>query len=47
MREEELRSRLQALAAAGRVAPGPAAFDAVRRRGRRKHTPGPVRAGGD
>jgi hypothetical protein len=36
MHEQELRSRLQALAAAGRVAPGPAAVDAVRRRGRRK-----------
>jgi hypothetical protein len=36
MHEQELRSRLQALAAAGRAAPGPAAFDAVRRRGRRK-----------
>jgi hypothetical protein len=36
MREEELRSRLQALAAAGRVAPEPAAIGAVRRRGRRK-----------
>jgi hypothetical protein len=36
MLEQELRSRLQALAAAGRVAPGPSAFDAVRRRGRRK-----------
>jgi len=36
MREEELRSRLQALAAAGRVAPEPAAFGAVRRRARRR-----------
>jgi hypothetical protein len=36
MHEQELRSRLQALAAAGRAAPGPAAFDAVRRRGHRK-----------
>jgi len=36
MREDELRSRLQALAAAGRVAPDPAAFVAVRRRARRK-----------
>jgi hypothetical protein len=36
MREEELRSRLQALAAAGRVAPDPAAFGAIRRRGRRR-----------
>ncbi|HYN18501.1 MAG TPA: hypothetical protein VEY96_10500 [Actinomycetes bacterium] len=36
MREEELRSRLQALAVAGRVAPEPAAIGAVRRRGRRK-----------
>jgi hypothetical protein len=36
MREEELRSRLQALAAAGRVAPDPAAFGEVRRRGRRR-----------
>jgi DNA-binding beta-propeller fold protein YncE len=36
MHEPELRSRLQALAAAGRVAPDPSAFDAVRRRGRRK-----------
>jgi hypothetical protein len=34
--EQDLRSRLQALAAAGRVAPDPAAFGAVRRRGRRK-----------
>jgi hypothetical protein len=36
MREEELRSRLQALAVAGRGAPEPAAFGAVRRRARRK-----------
>ena len=36
MREEELRSRLQALATAGRTAPDPAAFGAVRRRSRRK-----------
>jgi WD40-like Beta Propeller Repeat len=36
MREEELRSRLQALAGAGRVAPEPMAFGAVRRRARRK-----------
>jgi hypothetical protein len=36
MHEQELRSRLQALAVAGRVAPDPAAFVAVRRRGRRK-----------
>lgn len=36
MREEELRSRLQALATAGRAAPEPAAFGAVRRRARRK-----------
>jgi hypothetical protein len=36
MHDQELRSRLQALAAAGRVAPDPAAFGAVRRRGRRK-----------
>ena len=36
MREEELRSRLQALAVAGRVAPEPATVAAVRRRGRRK-----------
>jgi len=36
MHEEELRSRLQALAAAGRVAPEPATIGAVRRRGRRK-----------
>jgi hypothetical protein len=36
MRDEELRSRLQALAVAGRVAPEPAAFGAVRRRARRK-----------
>jgi hypothetical protein len=36
MREEELRSRLQALAAAGRVAPAPAAIGAVRRRARRR-----------
>jgi hypothetical protein len=34
MREEELRSRLQALAAAGRTAPAPAAIGAVRRRSR-------------
>jgi dipeptidyl aminopeptidase/acylaminoacyl peptidase len=36
MREEELRSRLQALATAGRVTPEPVALGAVRRRGRRK-----------
>jgi hypothetical protein len=36
MREEELRSRLQALAVAGRVDPEPATIGAVRRRGRRK-----------
>jgi hypothetical protein len=36
MREEELRSRLQALATAGRPAPEPAAFRDVRRRARRK-----------
>jgi hypothetical protein len=36
MREEELRSRLQALAVAGRGTPEPAAFGAVRRRARRK-----------
>jgi hypothetical protein len=36
MREEELRSRLRALAAAGTPAPAPAALGAVRRRGRRK-----------
>jgi hypothetical protein len=36
MLEEELRSRLQALAAAGRVAPEPTAFRAVRCRARRK-----------
>ena len=36
MREEELRSRLQALAVAGRVAPEPTAIGAVRRRARRK-----------
>jgi hypothetical protein len=36
MREEELRSRLQALAATGRAAAEPAAFGAVRRRARRK-----------
>jgi hypothetical protein len=36
MREEELRSRLQALAVAGRVAPEPAAIGAVRRRSRRR-----------
>jgi hypothetical protein len=36
MREEELRSRLQALAEAGRVAAEPTAFGAVRRRARRK-----------
>jgi hypothetical protein len=36
MRDEELRSRLQALAVAGQVAPNPAAIAAVRRRVRRK-----------
>ena len=36
MRDEELRSRLQALAVAGRPVPDPAAMGAVRRRGRRK-----------
>jgi hypothetical protein len=36
MREEELRSRLQALAVAGRGTPEPAAFGAVRRRARRR-----------
>jgi hypothetical protein len=36
MREEELRSRLQALAVAGRGTPEPAAFRTVRRRARRK-----------
>jgi hypothetical protein len=36
MREEELRSRLQALAVAGRATPEPAAFGAVRRRARHK-----------
>jgi hypothetical protein len=36
MHEEELRSRLQALAVAGRVTPEPTAFGAVRRRARRK-----------
>jgi hypothetical protein len=36
MRDEELRSRLQALAVAGQVAPTPAALAAVRRRVRRK-----------
>jgi hypothetical protein len=36
MREEELRSRLQALAAAGRGTPEPAALGAVRRRARRR-----------
>ena len=36
MREEELRSRLQALAVAGRAAPEPAAIGAVRRRSRRR-----------
>jgi hypothetical protein len=36
MREEELRSRLQALATAGRVTPEPVALGAVRRRSRRK-----------
>jgi hypothetical protein len=36
MREEELRSRLRALAVAGRVDPTPATIAAVRRRGRRK-----------
>jgi hypothetical protein len=36
MHDQELRSRLQALAAAGQAAPDPAAFRAVRHRGRRK-----------
>jgi hypothetical protein len=36
MREEQLRSRLQALAVTGRVAPEPVAIGAVRRRARRK-----------
>jgi hypothetical protein len=36
MHEEELRSRLQALAGAGRVAPEPAAIGAVRRRARHR-----------
>jgi hypothetical protein len=36
MREEQLRSRLQALAASGQAAPEPAAIGAVRRRARRK-----------
>jgi hypothetical protein len=36
MREQELHWRLQALAEAGRVAPEPTAFGAVRRRARRK-----------
>jgi hypothetical protein len=36
MREDELRSRLQALAVAGRAAPEPAAIGAVRRRSRRR-----------
>jgi hypothetical protein len=36
MREEELRSRLRALAADGTPAPAPVALAAVRRRGRRK-----------
>jgi hypothetical protein len=36
MREEELRSRLQALAVAGRASPAPAALVAVRRRSRRR-----------
>jgi hypothetical protein len=36
MREEELRSRLQALAVTGRVAPEPVAIGAVRRRAHRK-----------
>jgi hypothetical protein len=36
MHEQELRSRLQALAGAGRVAPEPAAIGAVRRRARRR-----------
>jgi hypothetical protein len=36
MREEELRSRLRALADAGTPAPAPVALGAVRRRGRRK-----------
>ena len=36
MREEELRSHLQALAAAGRATPEPVALGAVRRRSRRK-----------
>jgi hypothetical protein len=42
MREEELRSRLQTLATAGRVAPEPAAIDAIRRRARRKVQGGTV-----
>jgi hypothetical protein len=42
MREEELRSRLQALAAAGRVDPEPATLAAVRRRVRRKVRSGVV-----
>jgi hypothetical protein len=42
MREEELRSRLRALAVAGRVAPAPAAFGAVRRRARRRLLGGTV-----
>ena len=36
MREDELRSRLQALAAAGRAVPEAAAIGAVRRRARRR-----------
>jgi len=36
MRDEELRSRLQALAVAGQVAPNPATIAAIRRRVRRK-----------
>jgi hypothetical protein len=36
MHDQELRSRLQALAESGRAAPDPAALAAVRRRGRRK-----------
>jgi hypothetical protein len=42
MREEDLRSRLQALAVAGRVAPAPAAIGAVRRRARRRLLGGTV-----
>jgi hypothetical protein len=42
MHEQELRSRLQALAVAGRVAPDPAAFGAVHRRARHRLLGGTV-----